>query len=136
MLSEQRIRQMIRLANYENGAGKQDLHLVSYYKTDYIRFEILKTILGISLAFFIILFGVGTYNIEYLINNAVSLNYVGVGTAVLVIYILLVVLFCAITVAISAVRYDEAKKRVKKYYNSLNLLVKTYQDEEKEDILL
>ena len=51
MLSEERIRKMIRLADYEKGIGSSDLKRTHYWRMDYVRMQILKTILAVFVAF-------------------------------------------------------------------------------------
>lgn len=50
MVSEQKVRMMIRLAEYESHEGKQDFARTKYYKMDYIRLQILKTLVCVTCA--------------------------------------------------------------------------------------
>ena len=49
MVSEQKVRMMIRLAEYESHEEKQDFARTKYYKMDYIRLQILKTLVCVLL---------------------------------------------------------------------------------------
>ena len=133
MVSEQKVRLMIRLADYESNQGKQDLARTKYYKMDYIRLQILKTLVCVTCAVLLIAVIAGLNNMEYLITNALELDYMGIGRTYLIIYILLLVLFSFVTVSVASVQYEVSKKRVKEYYLDLQELIRYYEREEKEN---
>ncbi len=132
MLKEEKIRLMIRLAEYEQKEGKVDLERTRYYKMDYIRLQILKTLVSVTGAVFLVILLLGMYHIEYIITNALTLDYAGMGKFCLVIYILLLCLFSAITVSVASVQYEASKNRVKDYYVILQELLEHYEKEEQE----
>ncbi len=132
MLSEERIRLMIRLADYEQNQGRTDLERTKYYKMDYIRFQILKTLVSVTGAVFLALLTVGMYYMEYIITNALDLDYAGMGRYFLLIYLLLLLLFTFVTVSVSTVQYEASKGRVKEYYATLQELLDAFEREEKE----
>ena len=49
MLNNRKIRIMTKLATYEEKEGKEDIKLSKYYKTDFVRLNILKTIMSIMI---------------------------------------------------------------------------------------
>lgn len=130
MLSEKKIRMMIRLADYEQGNGKTDLRRTSYYKTDYIKVKVLQTILSVTLAFFLLMALFCTYRMEFIVSNALLLDYSLIGVQFLVIYVLTIILFTVITIGLESIHYDLSKKRVRKYYQILNVLLEHYGEEE------
>lgn len=132
MLKEEKIRLMIRLADYEQGQGKIDLERTRYYKMDYIRLQILKTLVSVTGAVFLVILLLGMYHIEYIITNAMTLDYAGMEKFFLVIYILLLCLFSAITISVATVQYEASKTRVKDYYVTLQELLQYYDREEAE----
>ena len=73
MLSEEKIKKMIRLSDYENGQGSTDLKRVRYLKMDYVRLQILKTVASVLLAFLLILGIVAVYHVDYILQNALAL---------------------------------------------------------------
>ena len=133
MVSEQKVRMMIRLAEYESHEGKQDFARTKYYKMDYIRLQILKTLVCVTCAVVLIAVIAGLYNMEYLITNALELDYISIGRTYLVIYILLLGLFSFVTVSVSSLQYEASKKRVKEYYLVLQELIRYYEKEEEEN---
>ena len=53
MLSEEKIKKMIRLSDYENGLGSMDLRRTNYRKSDFVRLQALKTVLSVTVAVFL-----------------------------------------------------------------------------------
>ena len=80
MLNFKKIRLMTKIAVYEKKDGKEDIHLSKYYKTDYVRFQILKSIISATVAYALIIAMIVFYRLEYLIKNAITLDYKLVGT--------------------------------------------------------
>ena len=48
MLNEEKIRIMTRAAIYEQGKGEEDIKITSYSRSDYIRYNMLKTLIGVT----------------------------------------------------------------------------------------
>ena len=70
------------------------------------------------------------YYMEFIITNALELDYAGMTKYFLVIYILLLCLFSFVTVSVSSIRYEASKNRVKQYYSTLQDLLAYYEEEE------
>lgn len=133
MVSEKKVRLMIRLADYEQKQGKKDLQCVEYYKADYIRLQVIKTVACVTAALILIVGLVCMYHFEYILENALALNYKSIGGILILVYILMLSLFIGITMKMASLRYDEAKKKVKIYYQTLNELIRYYKEEESND---
>ena len=55
MISEQRVKLMTRLAAYEQKEGKKNEEIGSYFRGDYISFQILKSVIYGTMAFLLVL---------------------------------------------------------------------------------
>lgn len=132
MLNNNRIRLMTKLALYESKEGKEDLRLSKYYKTDYVRYEIIKSIICATLGYALILTLIVLYKSEYLIGNAVTLNYKMIGMNVLGVYIMIIAAYGLGTAVLSSIKYDRSRKKLGKYYKLLKRLNKLYNDETPE----
>lgn len=51
MLNEERIRLMAQMAAYEEHEGKRDLSIASYFRGDYISFQLLKSAIYATVGF-------------------------------------------------------------------------------------
>ena len=111
MLSEERIRKMIRLADYEKGIGSSDLKRTHYWRMDYVRMQILKTILAVFVPYRTILIYGG------------------------IVFVAVEILFVIFTVRIAGRAYDESRARVKEYYVTLMELEELYEKEGEEETL-
>lgn len=129
MLDEKRIRIMTRLALSEEKHGKENFNIGKYYKSDYIRYSLLKTILAVTFGYVLILGMIALYHAEYLIANVARIDYRALGIYILGIYLLILVVYSGITVLISVVKYAKAARFEKKFGNVLGMLHKLYEDE-------
>lgn len=130
MLSEEKIKKMVRLSEYENGQGSIDLEKMKYSRMDYIRFQLIKTFVRVFVATLLILLLLALYQVEYLIANVTSLPYTKIIFCVAVGWLLLETVILTIIGTKAAKGYDESKKRVKEYYVTLQELMSLYEKEE------
>lgn len=133
MLSEEKIKKMIRLSEYETGQGSMDLRRMRYVKMDYVRLHILKTVAAVFVAFLLILALLVLYHREYIMQNAFSLPVKEVilwgGGGFVLICVLSVLATCR-----TAIRdYDESHIRAKEYDATLQELMRLYEEEEKQE---
>lgn len=132
MLNNRKIRIMTKLAIYETKKGKEDIYLSKYYKTDYVRLKTLKTVICTTIAYVLILALIVLYRSEYLIKNAVKLDYKTIGTYVLGIYILVIAVYGLGAVIGYSLKYDASRKKLARYYKILKRLNKIYKEETPE----
>lgn len=133
MLNIRKTRLMTKLAIYESKEGKQDIHLSKYYKTDYVRLQILKTIMSVTFGYLLLLLTVVIYKSEYLIEQAVNLDYRAIGTTVLVIYVVLLTVYIVGTIIGYSIQYDLSRGKLSKYFRMLKIMRKLYKEEAGED---
>ena len=48
MLNNRKVRLMTRLAIYEQTEGKEDVRISKYFRTDYVRLNVLKSIVAVT----------------------------------------------------------------------------------------
>jgi len=132
MLNNKKIRMMTKLAVYEDKEGKEDIHLSKYYKTDYVRYQVLKSAISATIGYILILVLTFLYKSEYIIQNAVSLDYKTIGIYILGIYIMVITIYGLGSVAIFSLKYDASRKKLTRYFKLLKRLHKIYSDETPE----
>lgn len=133
MLSEERIRKMIRLSDYENGLGSTDLKRTHYWRMDYVRLQLLKTVLAVLASFVLVFVLIALYHLEYVLQHVLELPYreilfyggIAVGVAVIVALL--------VTARLAGREYDESSLRVKEYYATLRELTALYEEEEQQE---
>ena len=130
MLNSRKVRLMSRLSMYEKKEGKKDIRLSKYYKTDFVRLNIIKTIISVTFAYILILALVGIYKSEYLIANAVTLDYKMIGMRVLGIYIVLMIVYIIGTLIGYSAVYNKSRSKIARYYRMLGRLRQMYREDE------
>lgn len=133
MLSKKKIKIMFRMADYESGRGRRDLNIIKFYKNDYVRLSMIKSLICVTFAYLLILVLVAVYNMEYIIKSTFELPYRSIAIWIVGIYIALLVIYAFISLFVYAARYNRARKRVRKYFRYLQYLRKNYQSDDDED---
>lgn len=129
MLNNKKIRLMTKLALYEQKEGKEDIVMSKYYKTDYVRLQVLKTVVSITVGYALILLMIGMYKAEYIISKAVTLNFVRIGQTILGFYLMIIAVYVIGSIIGYSYKYDNSRKHLSKYYKSLKKLSNIYQEE-------
>ncbi len=130
MLNEEKIRLMTKLSVYEEREGKNDIRLSNYYRSDYVRYQVLKTVLCGTIAFLIVIALVVLYNTEFLIQNALVLDYKNIITYGLTIYGLVMVIYILFTILLSSIRFRKSRKRLGVYFRGLKQVEEICREEE------
>ncbi|MCI6017643.1 MAG: hypothetical protein MRZ59_02160 [Clostridiales bacterium] len=119
MLNERKIRLMTRTAIYEQGKGKEDIKINNYGGSDYVRFNMLKTILAATVTA-ILIFGLAVaYKMEDFMSDVLKIDLMKLGREVLVLYIIFIAVYSIISFVVYQQRYYRASKRLKKYNMNL-----------------
>ena len=92
MINNDKVSLMTKLAIYEN-KNTEDIKLSKYYKGDYVRHNVLKTIISVTIAYACILLFILFYNLEEVLAKAFELNYTMLGIEIFVSYFVLIVIF-------------------------------------------
>lgn len=129
MLNDKKIRLMTKLALFEDHAGKEELKLDRYYRIDYIRYQVLKSALCVTLGYVLILLSVLVYQSEYIMDNITTIAYKTIGLYIVMIYLFILLFYSFITGIISYFHYERAKKKIKKYKKNLKTLRLLYEEE-------
>ena len=132
MINNEKVRLMTKLAIYEE-KNSEDIKLSKYYKSDYIRHNVLKTIISVSFAYVCVLLLILFYNLEEVLAKAFELNYTMLGIEIFVSYFVLIVIFTLISFMIYSEKINRSRKSLMKYHRGLKQLIRIY-DEEKNGI--
>ena len=139
MLSEERIKKMIRLSDYEAGWGEVDLRRARYRRQDYVHLQVLRTVAGMIAASILILGMVIVYYIDripwktYVSEGFFTWNRLLVIAGVLAVWLILLGIAVFVTGERSRKEYDESMLRVNEYEQTLEDLLRLYEAEDKEE---
>lgn len=131
MINNSKVKLMTKLAVYEK-KHKDDIEISKYSKSDYVRLNLIKNVLSATVAYILVLVIVGLYQMEYLIANAVTLDYKNLGIKILGFYCIVLIVFVLSGLLISSVQYSKAMKRLNKYLKRLRILKKYYDEQEEK----
>lgn len=127
MVNEDRVILMTKMAAYEAGKGKKNIAIGDYFRSDYIGFQVLKSIISVTIASFIV-FGIYIfYNFESFMQDIYKMDLMVYGKKVLTIFLIIVCVYAIISYIIYAYRYRKAKLSLKTYYNNLRRLSNMYE---------
>ena len=107
---------MTKLASYETDKGKKDILVVNYFRSDYIGFQLLKSVIAATISFCALFAVYAFYNFE-------ELEY---GKSIIILYLCAVGAYGVISYVLYASRYSRAKKSLKNYQANLRRLASMY----------
>ena len=126
MLNENKVKMMTKMAIYEKNEGRRMLKTARYFKSDYIAFGILKTLITTSIAYIIMLIMYVLYNMENIIKDINKLDYMEVGTNLIIGYVAMIAVFSIIAFVVYGNQYDNSRNGLKRYFSRLNKLERFY----------
>lgn len=126
---------MTQLAIFETRTGREDIKLAKYYKSDYARLNVLKTAVMVTIGYVLIVGMVALYKLEYLLDNALKLDYKSLGLTVLGIYIGVMAVYLIFTLVGFSIRYMYSRNKLARYFKMLSKL-KAMLNREEEGVIL
>lgn len=132
MVNNRKVRLMTRLAIYEENEGKEDIRLSKYYRADYIRLNVLRAIVSVTIGYLLIVLIIGVYNSEFLIREAVTLDYRSLLVQYAGAYILILTVYIALCMIGYMAKYSSSRKKLTKYFRMLRRLRSIYREESGE----
>ena len=131
MVTNEKLRLMTRMTIFEDSPeGKEAIRIGHYFKNDYIRWELIKTILSVTIGYVLILAMAALYKLEYLIANAITLDYRNLLMKILGIYLVLVVVYSAGAIIGYSYKFNRERRNLGRYEKSLKRLSSIYKEEE------
>ncbi|MDO4302280.1 MAG: hypothetical protein Q4D94_00075 [Bacillota bacterium] len=122
MINEEKVILMTRMASYEEHEGKKDIAIIHYFRSDYIGFQILKSIIAVTISF-LALFGVYVfYNFEEIMQEIYKMDLLDFGKSVMILYLCVAGAYGVVAYVVFACRYSRARKSLKHYYDNLKKL--------------
>lgn len=129
MLNKERIILMTKLASYEQGEGKKDVAVHSYFKGDYIGGQVLKAVISATIAFCIIFALFIFYDFEIFMSDIYKMDLLAFVKRILIIYGCVIVGYGMLAYGVYSYRYRITRANLKKYYGNLKKLSKMYTEE-------
>lgn len=126
MLNEERIILMTKMASYEANEGKKNVAIGSYFRGDYIGWQVLKSIISATVAF-VVVFGMYIYyNFEVFMTDIYKMDLIEFAKHILSMYLWTIGIYAAVSYVVYTIRYMRAVKSLKLYYMNLRKLAGMY----------
>lgn len=132
VINEEKVRIMTKLAIYETTKGRKQLNISKYYKRDYVRYNMFKTIVASTLAFVILITIYVLVNAEEVMLWLNDADILHEAAKIGIIYLVFVVCYVLIARFVYAHKYEKVKPDVIQYNHNLKKLKEFYDREEKE----
>lgn len=131
MVREENVKLMSKIAIYEKRDGKAEIPMSGYYKSDYVRMNILKSVVSATIAFVIVAAVIVLYKLDYLLANYYKIDYKSLGIGILALYAVFVLVYWLVARILYALRYENARPNIIEYNHNLKKL----QEESQKEIL-
>ena len=126
MLNEKRIILMTKMASYEANEGKRNVAIGSYFRTDYIGWQVLKSIISATIAF-VVVFGMYIfYDFELFMIDIYKMDLLEFAQGVFTRYLWTIGVYAVISYVVYTVRYNRAVKSLRVYQMNLRKLSEMY----------
>ena len=129
MLNEERVVLMTKMASYEAHEGRKCLAIGSYFRNDYIGWQVLKSIISATIAFVVVFAMYIFYDFEIFMTDIYKMDLLEFAKNVLFYYLGTVGIYALISYIVYTVRYSRAKKSLRAYYMNLHKLSSMYRNE-------
>lgn len=130
MLNEERVKHMVKLAFYETKSGNEEIKISSYFKKDYINFNMWWSIIWMTIAYIILVVLLGLTFMSTLLDELTITKIVLIGIATVAIYIALLITYIVVSRKFYKRKHARAYHHVKQFKEDLAELELMY---EKED---
>ncbi len=126
MLNENKIKMMTKMAIYEKNQGRRMIKTAKYYKGDYVALGVLKGTIATTIAYIIVLMMVIICNVEKIVANINSIDYLQIGKTAVLYYVIALIVFSVISGIVCAYQYEKSRGGLKTYFSRLNKLERFY----------
>ena len=134
MISEEKVKIMDEMANYEKNYGKGDFRIYKYTKKDYVRSEKIKTSIALLISFLIMTGLLCIMQLDIVIMKLREGKVIVSAAVIIGIYVAVFFVYLYFTKMRASRQYDEVRARVLIYDKHLEELETLYKEKENEDI--
>ena len=130
MIHEDRVRQMIKLAVYDENKSMGEKTPAQYFRKDYLALEMIKSFFCGTMAYAIIVI----LGAVYLLGNGdadiSTVNFIRILILTVVLYAVFLGIYLVLTYSIYSARYEKGRKASREYYHTLKRVNEMYRQED------
>lgn len=131
MVNEERVKNLYKIALYEQQEKKYERQTGHYYKKDYISKELIKSFFMGTLAYVLLVLLWVISTLDEFLRSVNNLDIIKDTVIIVLLYIIFICLYLFITYFISRARYKKGRSSLKEYLKVLKVTKKMYEREEK-----
>lgn len=131
MVNQDRVKQLYKIAIYEQTEGKEHRQIGQYYRSDYIGKEVIKSFLTGTIAYGIMVMLWVISNSELVLHQVNTLEIVDTVIVAICIYIAFLIMYLIGTALVYYFRYKGNKDKVDAYVEDLKAAQSMFEREEK-----
>lgn len=131
MVNEERVKQLYKIAIYEQNEEKKHRETGLYYRSDYIAKEIVKSFFTGSIAYVIMAALWVISNLDLVMHQINTLEIIETVLQALVIYVIFLVIYLFATAVVYYIRYKKSKKQLDGYVENMKVAHNMFEREEK-----
>lgn len=137
MLNEEKVRHMTKAAAYENGPEKKNIGISSYFRTDYLGLQMVKSAVAYTVAFLILAVMWAMGRVEELMLMISRAEYLeGLIRTLVILYVAGLVAYEIAIYTYYTIKYQSAKQSVKGFHAHLKHIHKFYETQETADSII
>lgn len=122
MMDAKKVHMMTKLALFEKKETRHALKIARYQERDYVRMQMWKMLVSVTVGYLCILILLAISQAEYLMNNATTLDYKEMFEIGIVVYIGVCLVYLILGLIYYLHNYRMARKHVKEYDRLLHRL--------------
>ena len=115
------------MACYEADEGRKNVAIGNYFRGDYIGLQVIKSIIGATIAYVILFAMFILYDFEVFMADIYKMDLLDFAKSVIIYYLIFTAAYALISYAVYTYRYTKARKSLKTYYNNLKKLAYMYE---------
>lgn len=130
MLNEKRVKHMVKLASYEEKNGAEEIKISSFFKKDYVSYNVLITLLWITLGYLSFAGLLFLALMQKMVENLAFSSIVTLVVAVVAGYIFILIVYGIGAARFYKKKHQAARNGAKRYLRDLEILERMYEREE------
>ena len=131
MVNEERVKQLYKIAIYEQTEEKKTRQTGLYYRSDYIGKEVVKSFFSGSIAYMIMAVLWVMSNLDLVMHQINTLEIIDTVVVMIVLYVLFMMLYMFATALVYYLRYKKYRKQLDGYMADLKIAHNMFEREEK-----
>lgn len=131
MVNEERVKQLYKIAIYEQTEEKKTRQTGLYYRSDYIGKEVVKSFFSGSIAYVIMALLWVMSNLDLVMHQINTLEIIDTVVVMLVLYLLFMMVYMFATALVYYLRYKNCRKKLDGYMADLKTAYTMFEREEK-----